>query len=79
MAEKLRASESFLERTGKMAGVGGWELDMPSGDIHWSAETCRIHDVPVGLQAQPRNRAEFLCARDPGCGADGDGQGDRRW
>ena len=28
MSEKLRASESFLERTGKMAGVGGWELDM---------------------------------------------------
>jgi diguanylate cyclase (GGDEF)-like protein/PAS domain S-box-containing protein len=48
MAEKLRASESLLERTGKMAEVGGWQMNMASGEIHWLAETCRIHDVPIG-------------------------------
>jgi diguanylate cyclase (GGDEF)-like protein/PAS domain S-box-containing protein len=42
---RLRASESFLERTGRMAGIGGWELDLASGEILWSRETCRIHEV----------------------------------
>ena len=50
LEEKLRASESLLERTGRMAGVGGWEVDLVSGDIQWSAETCHIHDVPPGYQ-----------------------------
>ncbi|MEI2680004.1 MAG: PAS domain-containing protein [Burkholderiaceae bacterium] len=48
--EALRKSERFLDRTGKMAGVGGWEVDLPSGDILWSDETCRIHGVSPGYQ-----------------------------
>jgi diguanylate cyclase (GGDEF)-like protein/PAS domain S-box-containing protein len=45
---KLRASEAFLERTGKLAGIGGWELDLDSNQLLWSDEVCRIHDVPPG-------------------------------
>ncbi len=41
----LRESQSFLYRTGRVAGVGGWEVDVVSGDIHWSEETRRIHEV----------------------------------
>ena len=50
LEDKLRANESLLERTGRMAGVGGWEVDLVSGDIQWSAETCHIHNVPLGYQ-----------------------------
>ncbi|MGC2164751.1 MAG: PAS domain-containing protein [Gallionella sp.] len=39
---KLSISEEMLKRTGEMAKVGGWELDVDSGEIFWSAETCRI-------------------------------------
>ena len=46
--ESLRKSELFLERTGKLAGVGGWEVDLATGDIYWSPETCRIHGVAPG-------------------------------
>lgn len=50
LTQKLRESEAFLERTGRLAGVGGWELDLVTQEIIWSAETCRIHDMPVGYQ-----------------------------
>ena len=43
--EELRKSETFLDRTGKMAGVGGWEVDLVSGNVVWSRETRRIHGV----------------------------------
>ena len=35
----------LLERTGAMAKVGGWELDLETMQPFWSPETCRIHDV----------------------------------
>ncbi len=46
--DALRRSEDLLERTGRLAGVGGWELDLESGAPVWTAETCRIHGVPPG-------------------------------
>ena len=44
--QRLRSSEAFLDRAGQVAGVGGWELDLRSQTLHWSAQTRRIHDVP---------------------------------
>ena len=44
----LRKSEALLERTGTLAGVGGWELDLIKDTIYWSDETCRIHGVAYG-------------------------------
>ena len=43
--EKLRASEDFLTRTGRVAGVGGWAVDLVTDALNWSSETRRIHDV----------------------------------
>jgi diguanylate cyclase (GGDEF)-like protein/PAS domain S-box-containing protein len=43
--ERLRASQSLLARTGQLAGVGGWELDLASGRVGWSEQTRRIHEV----------------------------------
>jgi two-component system, sensor histidine kinase and response regulator len=43
-----RASESFLQRTGDVAGVGGWQFDIASNVITWSEVTCRLHDVEPG-------------------------------
>ncbi|CAN5484705.1 hypothetical protein BH11PSE9_BH11PSE9_09370 [soil metagenome] len=44
----LAASQSFLRRTGRVAGVGGWEVDIASGKIVWSEATRRIHGVSEG-------------------------------
>ncbi len=43
--QALRTSESLLLRTGRVAGVGGWELDLDDGTLIWSAQTRRIHEV----------------------------------
>jgi diguanylate cyclase len=43
--EALRRSEALLNRTGEVAGVGGWELDLERGVLTWSAQTRRIHGV----------------------------------
>lgn len=43
--DALRASQSFLSRTGRVAGVGGWEVDLASRQLIWSDETRRIHEV----------------------------------
>jgi PAS domain S-box-containing protein len=50
MLEALRASEGLLERAGKIAGIGGWSYELLSGAVHWSNETCRIHDLKPGYQ-----------------------------
>ena len=41
----LRKSEQLLNRTGEVAGVGGWELNVLTGEVTWSAQTRRIHGV----------------------------------
>ncbi|MGV3727641.1 response regulator [Hydrogenophaga sp.] len=46
--EALRASQAFLDRSGRVGGVGGWELDLATLDIQWSDQTCRIHEVEIG-------------------------------
>jgi PAS domain S-box-containing protein len=44
--EALAKSEEFLDRTGRAAGVGGWELDLLTSELYWSAETYRIIGAP---------------------------------
>jgi len=45
---ELRDSKALLDRTGRVAGVGGWSLDLQTGEVIWSDQTCRIHDVEPG-------------------------------
>ncbi|SOB94670.1 PAS domain-containing protein [Rhodobacter maris] len=45
---RLLQSQDLLERAGMLAGLGGWEVDLRSGELFWSDETCRIHGVPPG-------------------------------
>ena len=46
--QRLRDSEALLERAGRLAGVGGWRVDLLSRQVYWSDQTCRIHDRPPG-------------------------------
>ncbi len=58
----LRASESFLQRTGRLAGVGGWELDLLQGALVWSEQTRRIHEVPEHYQPTLEGAIAFYAA-----------------
>lgn len=42
---EVEAVKGMLERTSKLAGVGGWELDANTKRIRWSEEVFRIHEV----------------------------------
>lgn len=42
---ELHANESFLNRTGRVAGVGGWQVELADGRVTWSEQTRRIHEV----------------------------------
>jgi diguanylate cyclase (GGDEF)-like protein/PAS domain S-box-containing protein len=37
--------QRLLDRTGSVANVGGWELDLETDELLWTAETRRIHGV----------------------------------
>ncbi len=55
----LRASQAFLLRTGRVAGVGGWELELANSAITWSDETRRIHEVAHDHQPTLASAIEF--------------------
>lgn len=43
---RQRQLEALLERTGRFAGVGGWEYDLRTRVLTWSEQTKCIHEVP---------------------------------
>ena len=43
--DALRKSEALLNRTGEVAGIGGWELDLVAGALMWTPQTRVIHGV----------------------------------
>jgi PAS domain S-box-containing protein len=47
---ELKRSELFLNTTGKMAKVGGWELAADTLELSWTDETYRIHEVPISYK-----------------------------
>ena len=46
----LRRARELLESTGNMARVGGWELDLVTGELTWTDETKRIHGVSLDYE-----------------------------
>ncbi|MEZ4382638.1 MAG: PAS domain S-box protein [Nannocystaceae bacterium] len=51
--------ERLLQQTGRLARIGGWELDVASGRILWSDEVYRIHEVPVGEAVALESALDF--------------------
>lgn len=47
---QLRRSQRLLVQSGRIAKLGGWELDMVAEQPSWSDEVFRIHEVPIGEQ-----------------------------
>lgn len=69
--QKLRDSESLLRRVQELTGLGVFERDLKTGDLHWSDELYRIlglsSDVPpnfdtfIGL-IHPEDRARIVAS-----------------
>jgi diguanylate cyclase (GGDEF)-like protein/PAS domain S-box-containing protein len=43
--QELVTTSRLLDQSQKIAKVGGWELDILSGNLFWTAETYRIHET----------------------------------
>lgn len=49
--QALRDSEYLLNEVGRIAKIGGWELDPETGEGTWTREVAEIHDLPFGTEA----------------------------
>jgi PAS domain S-box-containing protein len=52
--------QAFLDRTGRLAGVGAWEVDLHTDVVTWSDETRRLHAVGPGFVPTLQNALEFI-------------------
>ncbi|MBK9247905.1 MAG: PAS domain S-box protein [Ignavibacteria bacterium] len=43
--EQLRKSESMLVEVGKLATIGGWEIDLVTMEMFWTLQTFKIYDI----------------------------------
>lgn len=48
--EQLRATNSFLDRAERIAGVGGWEVDLRSRTVKWTEQNRRIFDLEADFK-----------------------------
>lgn len=44
----LRDSQALLAKAGSIGAIGGWQLDVDTGIVTSTDESCRIHDIPAG-------------------------------
>ncbi|HEX7604362.1 MAG TPA: GAF domain-containing protein, partial [Polyangiaceae bacterium] len=61
MRQALATAVELLERTSEMAKVGGWEVELRTGQLFWSKEACRIHEVDPS-EAPSTEEADRYCA-----------------
>lgn len=57
--EKLRRTLLILERTEKLAAVGGWELDVESRRLEWSQQVYRIHELDGSVVPTVESAIDF--------------------
>ena len=62
--EALERSQEFLNATGQMAKVGGWEVDLQTLKVRWTDETCRIAEVPLGYNPSLEEAINFFHPED---------------
>ena len=51
--EKLERSQELLRHTEQLAGVGGWEADVETGELSWTRGTYAIHDLDPNGEFEP--------------------------
>jgi PAS domain S-box-containing protein len=58
-AEELARSKRLMEAVGRLARVGGWELDPASGELVWSETVRRIHEAETDFRPTLENATGF--------------------
>jgi len=50
---QLHRHRTFLERTEEIAGTGGWEIDVTTGEQRWTEGTYELHDLSSDSEFDP--------------------------
>ena len=58
----LERARHLLEQTGRLAQVGGWELDIATSRVTWTEEVHRIHEVSPGYTPDLAGALDFYPA-----------------
>ena len=59
---ELKTAMQFLEETNTIGLIGGWELDVATGKVTWTNETCNIHETEPGYHPDLKNAISFYKA-----------------
>jgi PAS domain S-box-containing protein len=59
IAEARRENEALLNEMGRIAKVGGWEIDLRTGALQWTREVHAIHEVAADYVPQLATAIEF--------------------
>lgn len=57
--EELERKELFLEETGNIAKLGGWEVNLSTMTTNWSDTVYHIHEVEVGSEISVEEGIKF--------------------
>lgn len=55
-------THEFLTQTGEIGKIGGWELDMQTRTMRWSAQTYKIHELPPYAAMTTEKALSFFSA-----------------
>ena len=62
LEQRLNKSEELASEVSRLALIGGWEIDLPTGQVTWSEGTRHIHEVDDTFHPTLANTAQFLSA-----------------
>ncbi|TVS10434.1 MAG: EAL domain-containing protein [Wenzhouxiangella sp.] len=62
--QRLRDSERLLTRMSELAAVGGWSLDVRSGELRWTEQTFRLHHLPLDTNLSVTDALSFYHPED---------------
>ena len=56
---QIERSAAMLKRTGELAQIGGWEIDLASWRMDWTEQVFRIHELEPGTMPTLDNSIDF--------------------
>jgi len=64
LQKALQKNKELLGTAGRMAKVGGWELDANTKEVIWTEETYHIHEVPLSHKPSFNEAIDFFHPED---------------
>ena len=56
---ELERTAEMLRRTGELAHIGGWELDLATMRVDWTEQVYRIHELEIGTMPSFEDAIDF--------------------